>query len=399
MFHVVKRKGDEVSFVLRCPHPPLYRSLFITCPGSGNLNPDAPSVAPAPGVLPVRAISWIWPHVQRLLVPPPHWTVPLEYFFKRLHHIILLFSAGPFHCSPASFFNQLSQQRELHFLLPQCSSPSRPSSCNNSVPFRPLSSSSWVIFVESSFPIPWRCPSLPSVHLHFSHPKQKTVYTRSHILSHLFFERMRLSTRLCWRSASFPPDWSVIFHHDWTSAPRAWSRLQTETCVTTRRFDDHVHHLICIFYLVWHNPIMVCPHKAANLVAAFEAILDVTAHLSVFPMLLHIPELFSGYLEPEPWGLHASLFDAFRESCSPHFGRWPRPQDRPLSVLSKITISAVISLTCKLSTLLSPSATGITDIWEFGTSFLDFFEHARHPDDWLPQLPELVWHASWAQCW
>ena len=58
---------------------------------------------------------------------------------------------------------------------------------------------------------------------------------------------------------------------------------------------------------------MVCPHKAANLVAVFEAILDVTAHLSVFPMLLHIPELSSGYLEPEPWGLHASLSDAYRQ--------------------------------------------------------------------------------------
>ena len=58
---------------------------------------------------------------------------------------------------------------------------------------------------------------------------------------------------------------------------------------------------------------MICPHIAANLVTVFEVILDVNAHLSVFPMLLHIPELLSGYLESEPWDLHASLSDAYRE--------------------------------------------------------------------------------------
>ena len=123
------------------------------------------------------------------------------------------------------------------------------------------------------------------------------------------------------------------FHHDWTSVPGSWSRLQTEICVSTRRFGDHVHHLICSFFLVWHNPIMVCANKAANLVADFEAILDVNAHLSFFfPMLLNIPAIL--WL---PWvrSLGPPRFllwcISWRETCSQHFRRWPRSQDQPLS--------------------------------------------------------------------
>ena len=71
------------------------------------------------------------------------------------------------------------------------------------------------------------------------------------------------------------------------------------------------HHLICTSFLCDKNPVIVCPHEAANLVAVFEAILDVNAHSSCFPTSLHIPEHLFGYHEPEPLGLHASLSDTF----------------------------------------------------------------------------------------
>ena len=77
-------------------------------------------------MLPLRVISEVQPHVQRL-------PSPSEYLFKCMHHGVFSFSAGPLHRSAGSFSNELRQE----ICVSICFFPFGLSSSSNSVPLRP----------------------------------------------------------------------------------------------------------------------------------------------------------------------------------------------------------------------------------------------------------------------